>query len=421
VAAPANAEVEALRAKIAEVKTDAERARLRRALAERLAGDGLKTEAVAELRALLAEDRVDAAHFYNVGNALARLDESNDAIEAYRKAVGQRRGNYSRAQHNLGVVLTRLGRWEEAREALATAVRLEGGIYPEASYNLGRLHAARGEAGPAIAEWTRALAHQPTTRTRPSPSRAPLAEDGDPDRGLLVLDAFSKRLASKGAPPPREIEVTRGEIVAAVNTLASSANAPTANASSARAERASSADARGGSSGALRAPGVDQQTYELLRRARAARDGARNDEAVTLYRRVIERRGGYFAPATLELGFALSNLRRGAEAVEAFRAVTDEDGARYPVAYYHLGRLYEQAGDLARARESFGRAAALYGDANPQPLLDLSRVSERAGDARAAAESLERYVSLMSRAGGTPEWAETRLAELRKKAASQTR
>ena len=404
-----------LREKIEGAQTDAERSRLRRALAERLAERGLKGEAVTELRALLAEERTDPANFYNVGNALARLNESNAAVEAYSKAIAQRRGNYPRAQHNLGVVLTRLGRWEEARVALAAAVRLEGGFYPEASYNLGRLHAMRGEAGLAIDEWARALKREPEHADTAVALARALAEDGDPDQGLAVLDAASTRLGRRGVPVPRAIEVTRGEIVAALNLYKESERA---EGKPARVEKTSAGGPRESSGPSLlRAHPVDQQTYDLLRRARTARESNRHEEAVALYRRVIDRRGGYFAPANIELGYSLTNLRRDAEAIEALRQVVSKDNSRYPAAFYHLGRLYEQTGDLARSRDSFARAVAIFGDTNPQPLLDLCRLREKTGDLRGAVETMETYVRLTARLGGTPEWAHARLAELQKKAA----
>ena len=108
---------------MASAASPSERSRLQRELAERLAESGRKSEAVELLRSMLSEERFDPPFFYNTGNALARLGESDAAVEAYRKAVAQRHGNYSRAQHNLGVVLTRLGRWDEAEEALKAALR----------------------------------------------------------------------------------------------------------------------------------------------------------------------------------------------------------------------------------------------------------------------------------------------------------
>src|SRR6185369_9484048 len=94
-------------------------------------------------------------------NSLARLDDNNGAVEAYRKAIDQRKGNYSRALNNLGVVLLRIGRWDESYDALLSALKLESFRYSEASYNLGRLYAARGQSDLAVREWRRALAVDP--------------------------------------------------------------------------------------------------------------------------------------------------------------------------------------------------------------------------------------------------------------------
>ncbi|HLM55812.1 MAG TPA: tetratricopeptide repeat protein, partial [Pyrinomonadaceae bacterium] len=125
-----------LRRQLAAETRPAERARLRRELVERTAADGRRAEAVALLREMLAEERFDPPFFYNVGNTFARLDEAGAAVEAYGKAIAQRRGNYARAQHNLGVVLIRLGRWDEAQAALSAAIRLENYNYAEAGYSL---------------------------------------------------------------------------------------------------------------------------------------------------------------------------------------------------------------------------------------------------------------------------------------------
>src|SRR2546423_11607879 len=154
---------------------------------------------------MLSEERFDPQFFYNTGNALARMGESEAAVEAYRKAVAQRRGNYARAQHNLGVVLTRLGRWEEAEEALTSALKLESFTYAEASYSLGRLHALRGESGLATAEWTRTLRIKPDHTDAAAPLARLLAEGGDTTQALAVLDALEERLKRRGAEAPREI------------------------------------------------------------------------------------------------------------------------------------------------------------------------------------------------------------------------
>src|ERR1051325_2506900 len=169
-----------LRAQIREAKDATQRARLQRTLVDYLVALNRKSEAIAELRAMVRESRVDAVGLYNLGNALARLGEGDAAIDAYRKAIDQRKGKYPHALNNLGVVLIRQSRWDEALEALQAALKQENMRYGEASYNLGRLYWARNETKQAIDAWTRALARA-------------LAADGNPERGIAVIDAFVAR------------------------------------------------------------------------------------------------------------------------------------------------------------------------------------------------------------------------------------
>jgi len=162
---------------------------------------------------------------------------------------------------------------------------------------------------------------------------------------------------------------------------------------------------------------VGKQAYDLLRRARAARDGDRDEEAVALYRRAVESNGGYFAPANLELGYTLAGLSREEEAVASLLLVIRREGERYPVAFYHLGRFYEHMNQLAPAGEAFARASELLGDESPQFLIDLSRVREREGKHVEALAAAVRYVQEMEKTGGAPDWARERVARLQKKLA----
>ena len=73
------------------------------------------------------------------------LGETGAAIEAYRKAIKQRKGNYPHALNNLGVMLMRQKRWDEAEEAFTSALKQEGNHYPEASSNLERLSYLRDD------------------------------------------------------------------------------------------------------------------------------------------------------------------------------------------------------------------------------------------------------------------------------------
>jgi tetratricopeptide (TPR) repeat protein len=197
-----------LRAQIVEAKEQGERARLQRTLVDYLVALNRKSEAVAELRAMMRENRGDAAALYNIGNALARLNEDEAAVEAYRKAIDRRKGKYPRALNNLGVVLIRQKRWDEALEALQSALRQENMRYGEASYNLGRLYAARGETKLALSEWTRTVAVQPDHLDAVIALARALAADGNPDRAIAVIDAY---VARQG--PNKSLIETRNEIV----------------------------------------------------------------------------------------------------------------------------------------------------------------------------------------------------------------
>ncbi|MDQ1611682.1 MAG: Tetratricopeptide repeat [Pyrinomonadaceae bacterium] len=410
-------ELERLRAEIKDAKPGAERARLQRTLVERLVALKRQPDALDALRLMIHEDRYDPPFFFNTGNALARLGDASAAEDAYRKAISQRRGNYSRALNNLGVILIRQGHWEEARETLAAALMQENFTYAEASYNLGRLHLLRGEADLAIREWLRTLRLEPAHAEAAAALARAYTEDGDPSRGVSVLDAFVARSTRTGAGVPREISDARRELVA-----------------SAAAKAEDSADAAhlkiggDGNDVHLARPGaklgaheVDRATYDLLRAARAEREGGSIEEAVKHYQGVLQRSpGGYFPPANLELGAALINLKRDEEAIAALLPLTQKDAARYPVAYYHLGRLFERQGHLARAAESFQRAAELYGDTNPQVLIDLSRLRERAGDHAGALAAMNDYAAVLGRQGTVPTWVVERQAKLRQKAAASS-
>ncbi|HST52905.1 MAG TPA: tetratricopeptide repeat protein [Pyrinomonadaceae bacterium] len=420
--------VEELKAQIASASNPSERGRLRQTLAARLADSGNKAEAVELLRSMLAEERFDPSFFYNTGNALARLGESNAAVEAYRKAISQRHGNYSRAENNLGVVLMRLGRWDESEEALTNALKLENYNYAEASYSLGRLHALRGEAGLAIAEWRRTLRLDPKHADAAVALARALAEDGDPAQALAVLDSFTSR---SGATVPREVAIARGEIVAAANVAAEEkgerrsteiveaskplpASRADKNSEPEKISPSYSRDARA-SSKSLRPLVVGREAYSLLMNARDARAENHEEAAVALYRKAIEANGGYFAPANIELGYTLTGLHRNEEAAASLLVVLRKEGAQYPVAYYHLGRIYEHLGRVEEAGDAFARAAELMGATSPQFFVDVSRVREREGRYDDALAAAEQYVRLMAQTGGVPDWAGERVNSLRKK------
>ena len=385
-----------LREQIKDATSEDERVRLERMLVDYLIGLERNHEAITELRLMMREERFDPQGFYNIGNALARLGDSDTAVDAYRKAIGQRRGNYSRALNNLGVVLLRTGRSNEAYDALVSALKLENFRYAEASYNLGRLYAARGEADLAIREWSRALLVQPDHADAALALSRAYAEDGNPERGIAILDAWTRRNGANS-----EIAAMRRVIMS--DLPAGKTDSPTPSTSP------------------LRPLAVDQETYDLLQRARAAREAGLNEESIQYYRRVLSRQGGLFPPANLELSYVLMNLKRTDEAMASLLKLTEKEGARYPVAYYHLGRLYENSGRLSLAEEAYNRAATAPANETPQFLLDVSRVREKQGNFAGALQAMESYVRINEHTGQTPEWAADRLAQLRQKIAASTK
>ena len=316
------------------------------------------------INAIANSNVFDPVGFYNLGNGLARLGHNEAAIAAYRKAITQRKGFYSRALNNLGVVLLRTGRWDEAQESLLSALRLENFRYAEASYNLGRVYAARGQNDLAAREWHRVLAIEPQHEA----AKQALAKAGNEERIVVA--------ASQPVKPVRTIN-----------------NSPVA----------------------AKTLTIDQASYDLLQKARSAVERGKTTEAVEDFQRLLRRQNGYFPPANLELSYALLTLQRYDEARTNLLQVSQRDGARYPISYFHLARLYERSGELKLAEAAFAQVAPT----NAQFLLDLSRVREKLGDYKGSLEVMERYVKLMQDQGQRPNWSDERLSELRTKAAKQ--
>lgn len=364
--------IETLRAEIDAASMIQDRNRLQLKLAEELVKTGHKTDAVKELFSVLNGNGFDPVGFYNLGNAFARLGETQSAIAAYQRAIEQRKGRYSRAQNNLGVVLLREGRWDEAYDAFMAALKLENFRYAEADYNLGRLYAARGQHDLATRAWRRSLLVDP----QHTAARQALARGEDEPEIVVEKPA---RVAKSGKDP------------SLVTPKAAAGARPVARLT------------------------LDQMSFDFLQRARNAAERGKTLDAVENFRRVLNRQNGYFAPANLELSYALLSLKRHDEALAQLLQVSKRDGARYPVSYFHLARLYELKGDLKAAETALTEAVNAYGSNNAQPLLDLSRVREKQGNFKGALEAMERYVTLMQQQGLKPVWGDERLADLRAK------
>jgi tetratricopeptide (TPR) repeat protein len=364
--------VASLREQIAGAANDAERHRLQLKLADLLLTTGHRAEAIAELNKIAASNSFDPIGFYNLGNTFARLGEPEPAIAAYRTAIEQRKGRYSRAYNNLGVLLLRTGRWDEAQEALLSALQLESFRYAEASYNLGRVYAAKGQNDLAAREWRRALTVDP----QHDAATQALAR-GRTDESIIVAAKPAKSAAEVVKTSPGNTPATWKPFV------------------------------------------IDQGTYDLLQRARSAFERGKMQQAVDNFNRVLSRQHGYFPPANIELSSALLRLNRIDDAFSNLLEVSKRDGSRYPLSYYHLARLYEIKGELKLAEASFAQAASMYKPTNAQFLLDLSRVREKLGDFKGSLDAMETYLKLMQEHGQRPAWSDERIADLRSKATRQ--
>jgi tetratricopeptide (TPR) repeat protein len=323
-------------------------------------------------------DIFDPTSFYNIGNSFAGLGATDAAINSYRKAIEQRKGNYSRAYNNMGVILLRSGRWDEAHQAFLAALKLESFRYAEASYNLGRLYAAQGQNDLAVREWRRALSVDPEH----SAAAEALSRNTGGDR--IVVEP---KLVNE--PKPK---------------LSGSVEPPSSNSVS--------------SSARSRNLTIDAVSFDYLQRARNASDHGNSSDAIDNYRRLIVRQGGYFAPANLEMSYALITLKRYDEALTNLLQVAKNDGTRYPISYYHLARVYENKGELKQAEQAFTQAANAYGPESNQFLLDLSRVREKQGNYKGALEAMEKYVKQVEAKGLKYEWSDGRLSALRQKVAT---
>src|SRR5258705_743310 len=367
-----------------------ERIRLQLKLVDQLVASDKRTDAIVVLRQIVNSDDFDPQGFYNTGNSFARLGETDGAISAYRKAIEQRKGQYSRAFNNLGVVMLRAGRWDEAYDAFLSALKLESFRYAEASYNLGRLYVARGESDLAMRECRRALAADP----KHTAAAQALSYIANEER--IVIEQSAK------APRP-----------SGSHTSASMTPAPNAMATTKPANLSTSSATR-----PTKTVAIDQVSYDYLQKARTSSERGNMADAVDNYRRLITRQRGYFPPANLEISYALLSLKRYDEALTNLIEVANRDGARFPISYYHLARVYELKGELKLAENAFSQAAATYGPKNAQFLLDLSRVRENQGDFVGALEAMERYVSIIQQQGHSVPWGDERLTSLRQKSAT---
>lgn len=123
----------------------------------------LYADAVAKLKRVIALDAASARAYDNLGLALDMLGQSEDAREAFLKAVDLNRKLAAPSAwppHNLGTLLLRVQQLKEAESALRESLRYDPG-FTMAHYHLGRALEAEGRDSEAMDEYRAAISHDP--------------------------------------------------------------------------------------------------------------------------------------------------------------------------------------------------------------------------------------------------------------------
>ncbi len=119
------------------------------------------------------------------------------------------------------------------------------------------------------------------------------------------------------------------------------------------------------------------------------------DAAIEAYRKAIEQRPDYLA-AWNNLGLALAAAGRTEEAEAAYRKAIAIDG-EYPAAWVNLGILIASTGRVDQGVEALERAIRLRGGRYPQAQLDLGLVYSRAGRRADAIRTFEQLTEQQPR------------------------
>ncbi|QQL46326.1 tetratricopeptide repeat protein [Sulfuriroseicoccus oceanibius] len=125
---------------------------------QKLMADGKRDDAAAKLSQALNESPT-AALFFNLGNVCFELGKTEDAIDAFEKAI-ESFPSFRRAHRNLGIALIRAGRNDAALKPMVEAVRL-GDMDGTTLGMLGYLRLNRGEYASALQAYRQAQLTQP--------------------------------------------------------------------------------------------------------------------------------------------------------------------------------------------------------------------------------------------------------------------
>lgn len=269
-------------------------------------------------------------YYNNLGNALRELRALDDAIEAYRRAVGLK-PDYFEAHNNLGNALRESGNAAAALTSCARAIELRPG-YAEAYNNLGNALKDLGEPDAAIAAYGKAIDAKPAFAEAHLNLGVALQAKGHGDAALECL-----RESVKLAP----------QLAAAHDKLAGMLM-----------HRGEIADAIDAYRRVVELSPTPAQAYNTL--GNALNGAGRVPEAVPCYERAIALEPD-FADAYHNLANALRRLNAPERAL-AFARRAIELRADMPSFHNNLGTILADLGEPEGALACYREALALNPD-----------------------------------------------------------
>lgn len=269
----------------------------------------------------------EGTSFYNLGVALARKDQLDDAIAAYNKAL-RLKPDYLEALNNLGVALDAKGQFDDAIAALNKALQLKPDDL-DALNNLGNALANKGQFDDAITTLNKALQLKPDDPEVLNNLGAALVRKGQLDDAIA---AYNKALQIK--PDSHEVLNNLGIALAGKDQLD---------------------DAIAALNKALQLKPDYPQALNNLGAALARKD--QFDDAIAAYNKALQIKPDYLE-ALNNLGLALANKGQFNDAIAALKKALQlkpNDASLH----YNLGLAFQEAGKEEEARRAFAKAQQL--------------------------------------------------------------